>query len=82
MAGRGAGIHVSRIQHDGRVFPEHPAQRCFITDLPDWAVEREIYLSTDPAEPLKSYAGICALLDERPPDVTDFRIPPVAAGFC
>jgi len=54
-------------------------KRCFIADLPEWAMPRDLYLSADPDEPLKSYSGIGALLGKRPPDVTEFRIPPVAA---
>jgi len=54
-------------------------KRCFIADLPEWAMPRDLYLSADPDEPFKSYAGIGALLGKRPPDVTEFRIPPVAA---
>ncbi len=55
-------------------------KRCFITDIPNWAVERDIYLSSDPDEPLTSDSGIGAFLDKRPPNVTEFKIPPVAAA--
>ncbi len=54
-------------------------KRCFVGDLPDRAFARDIFLSADPDEPFRSHSGIAALLDEWPLDLSDFRIPPVAA---
>ncbi|MFT7222947.1 MAG: 3-oxoacyl-(acyl-carrier-protein) synthase/malonyl CoA-acyl carrier protein transacylase [Cellvibrionaceae bacterium] len=54
-------------------------QRCFITDMPDGHFDRDLYLSEDKAEELKSYTSLGAFLGELDNDFSKYRIPPVIA---
>jgi len=54
-------------------------KRCFVRELPDWLWEKEIYFAEDPAEALRTYSHLGALLGNIEIDLSPFHIPPIVA---